>query len=62
MNTPRSAIVWGLVTLGIALACFGDPPEFGQSEESIEIQQLRREFDDLKQTVHFLRNRLNELE
>ena len=62
MIAKRTAVVCGLLTLGIALSCFGDPPEFGQTEESIQIDQLRREVDELKQSVAALQTKLCELE
>ena len=62
MIIERTAIVCGLLTFGLAMSCFGDPPRFGQTEESAEIDQLRREVEELKQTVSALRTRLCQLE
>ncbi|MCI0358940.1 MAG: hypothetical protein L0211_10715 [Planctomycetaceae bacterium] len=62
MIEKRTAVVGGLLTLGIALSCPGGPPEFGQTEESIQIDQLRREVEELKQNVAALQTKLSELE
>lgn len=67
MNPKRLAIFVGLLTLGVTLTCFGDPPVAVPSivapmAESETIEQLRREVEELKQMVKALRTRLSELE
>lgn len=62
MNPKQLAVVFGLLTLGVALNCLGDPPEFGHTEESAQIDQLRRDVEELKQNVATLRTKLFDLE
>lgn len=62
MNPKRLAVIVGLLTLGATLTCFGDPPVAESTAESETIEQLRREVEELKETVKALRTRLNELE
>ena len=61
MNSKQLAIVFSLLTLSVTLTCFGDPPVAEPTPDET-IEQLRREVEELKETVKALRARLSELE
>lgn len=61
MNARLFAVVCGLAVAGWGRDCFAEPPVLPASE-SDTMEQLRREVEELRQTVNAMRARLDELE
>ena len=61
MNARLLAVVCGLAVAGWGWKCFAEPPLL-PGHESDTTEQLRREVEELRQTVNALRARLDELE
>jgi hypothetical protein len=62
MNAKLTAAVFAALFLSLALTSQGEEPVTDRKTDAETIAELRREVEELKQTVNALRARLNELE
>ena len=62
MNAKITAAVFAVLLLALALTSQGEEPIADPKSDAETIAELRREVEELKQTVNALRARLSELE